>query len=74
MGNQEEWATSVILRCREFYDTHSIVGEPLFVDATNDEYSLNSDSPASKFGLKPIDIYKIGLRKRLKFRVSGYFI
>jgi len=44
------------------FDTHSIVGDPLFVDAANDDYSLKPDSPALKLGFKPIDISKVGLK------------
>ena len=44
------------------YDTHSVVAEPLFVDAANDDYSLKPDSPAFKLGFKPIDISQVGLR------------
>ena len=46
------------------YDTHSIVGDPLFVDPENDDYSLKPDSPAFKLGFKPIDISEVGLRGR----------
>ena len=43
-------------------DTHSIVGDPLFVDPENDDYSLQPDSPAFKLGFRPIDMSKVGLR------------
>jgi hypothetical protein len=51
----EEWQ-------KHGFDTHSIVGNPLFVDAANDDYSLKPDSPAFKLGFKPIDISKVGLK------------
>jgi hypothetical protein len=44
------------------FDTHSIVGDPLFVDEANDDYSLKPNSPALKLGFKPIDISKVGLK------------
>ena len=44
------------------YDTHSIVADPLFVDAANDDYSLKPDSPAFQLGFKPIDVSTVGLR------------
>jgi len=45
-------------------DTHSIVADPLFVDAENDDYTLRPDSPALKMGFKPIDLSGVGLRGR----------
>jgi len=46
------------------FDKHSIVADPLFVDAASDNYSLKPESPAFKLGFKPIDISKVGLRGR----------
>jgi hypothetical protein len=51
----EEWQ-------KRGFDKHSLVADPLFVDAANDDYSLKPDSPAFKLGFKPIDISKVGLR------------
>ena len=48
------------------FDKHSIIADPLFVDAANDDYSLKPDSPALKLGFRPIDISKVGLRGRRK--------
>ena len=42
------------------YDTHSIVADPLFVDATHDDYRLKPESPALKLGFRPIPVEKIG--------------
>ncbi|MFQ6040490.1 MAG: right-handed parallel beta-helix repeat-containing protein [Candidatus Poribacteria bacterium] len=47
-------------------DANSIVADPLFVDAANDDYSLKPDSPALKLGFKPIDISEVGLSGREK--------
>ena len=41
-------------------DVHSVMADPLFVNAGKDDYRLNSDSPAFKVGFKPIPIEKIG--------------
>jgi len=49
----EEW------RQRGF-DQHSVVADPLFVDAAHDDYRLRPDSPALKLGFKPIPVEKIG--------------
>ncbi len=56
-GTLKEWQESG-------FDTHSVVADPLFVDAANNDYSLKPDSPALKLGFKPIDISKVGLRGR----------
>jgi hypothetical protein len=42
------------------FDTHSVVADPLFVDAEKDDYRLRPESPALKLGFKPIPIEKIG--------------
>ncbi len=45
----------------EGYDQHSIVADPLFVDAERYDFRLKPDSPAFKLGFKPIDLSKVGL-------------
>ena len=44
------------------FDTHSIIADPLFVDAEQDDYRLKPGSPALKLGFEPIDVGKIGIR------------
>ncbi len=42
------------------HDQHSVVADPLFVNAAKDDYRLQANSPAFKLGFKPIPIEKIG--------------
>ena len=41
-------------------DKHSLVADPLFVNAKKDDYRLKKNSPAFKLGFKPIPVEKIG--------------
>ena len=41
-------------------DTHSVVADPLFVDAEHGDYRLRSESPALKLGFEPIPQEQIG--------------
>ncbi len=45
---------------RRGFDTHSVIADPLFVNAAKDDYRLKSNSPAFKLGFKPIPVEKIG--------------
>jgi len=45
-------------------DAHSIAADPLFVDAAHGDYRLKPESPALKLGFQPIDIARIGVRRR----------
>ena len=45
-------------------DNHSVIADPLFVNAAKDDYRLRPDSPAFKLGFKRIPVEKIGLRSR----------
>jgi hypothetical protein len=46
-------------------DSHSLLGDPRFVNPKANDYSLQPDSPALKLGFEPIDVSQIGLlRKR----------
>jgi hypothetical protein len=44
-------------------DEHSLVADPLFVDAKNGDFGLKPDSPALKLGFKPIDVSRVGPRE-----------
>ena len=52
----DEWASWQALGM----DRHSIIGDPLFVDAAKDDYRLQPNSPALKLGFQPIPVDKIG--------------
>ncbi|HEO71088.1 MAG TPA: right-handed parallel beta-helix repeat-containing protein, partial [Candidatus Hydrogenedentes bacterium] len=45
----------------EGHDVHSIVADPLFVDAQNADFRLKPDSPAFDLGFVPIDTSEVGL-------------
>jgi|ETNmetMinimDraft_26_1059896.scaffolds.fasta_scaffold13296_1 hypothetical protein len=40
----------------------SVIADPLFVDAENDDYRLQPGSPALKLGFEPIPVEKIGVK------------
>jgi hypothetical protein len=42
------------------FDLHSVIADPLFVDAASGDYRLSPGSPAYKLGFQPIPIEKIG--------------
>jgi len=44
------------------FDTHSLVIDPGFVNASEDEFSLKPESPAFKIGFRPIDMSNVGIR------------
>ncbi len=58
-GELEEWKK--ILHNK--YDQHSIVADPLFVDASQRDYRLQPDSPALALGFQDITIGAIGLEE-----------
>ena len=41
-------------------DQHSIIADPLFVNAASGDFHLKPDSPALKLGFKPIPLESIG--------------
>ena len=43
-------------------DRHSLVADPLFVDAAACDFTLAGDSPARKLGFEPIDVSNNGLQ------------
>jgi hypothetical protein len=45
------------------FDRHSVIADPLFVDAKNGDFRLRPESPAFKLGFRPIDISRIGLQR-----------
>jgi len=50
-------------RDEDVYDVHSVVADPLFVDAAAGDYRLKPDSPALALGFQPIPIERIGVRE-----------
>jgi hypothetical protein len=46
------------------HDNHSIIADPLFVDAAHYNFQLRPDSPALKLGFKPIDLSHVGVRPK----------
>lgn len=52
----DEWASWQALG----QDRHSVVADPLFVNADKDDYRLKPNSPAFKLGFQPIPVEKIG--------------
>ncbi len=43
------------------FDHHSVIADPLFVDAKRGDYRLRPDSPALKLGFKPLPVEQMGL-------------
>ena len=52
----EEWDAWQVLGM----DRHSLIADPLFINAAQDDYRLKPESPAFKLGFKPIPVEKIG--------------
>ncbi|MCE5280078.1 MAG: right-handed parallel beta-helix repeat-containing protein [Planctomycetaceae bacterium] len=49
---------------------NSIEADPLFTDAAARDYSLKSDSPALKIGIKSIDLRNVGLTEKFPKRLA----
>jgi len=45
-------------------ETNSIIADPLFVAPEKYDFRLKPNSPALKFGFKPIDLSKVGVRTK----------
>jgi len=43
------------------YDQHSVIADPMFIDAANVDYRVRPESPALKLGFKNFDISSVGL-------------
>jgi hypothetical protein len=41
-------------------DAHSLLADPLFLDAAHDDYRLKPESPAFQLGFQPIPVERIG--------------
>jgi len=50
----------------DVYDVHSIIADPLFVDAEAGDFRLQPESPALALGFQPIPVDRIGPRKKDK--------
>ncbi|HJN13679.1 MAG: right-handed parallel beta-helix repeat-containing protein [Pirellulaceae bacterium] len=48
------------------FDKHSLIADPLFVDAAGGDYRLRPESPAFKLGFRPIDLDRIGLQGKYR--------
>jgi parallel beta-helix repeat protein len=46
------------------HDSHSVLADPGFESVTNGNFRLRKDSPALKFGFRPIDITRVGVTQR----------
>ena len=55
---EEPWRGVLVPTEREHQ--HSLIADPLFVNAAQDDYRLQPNSPAFKLGFQPIPVEKIG--------------
>ena len=46
------------------HDKNSLIADPLFVAPEKYDFQLKKHSPALKLGFKPIDLSKVGVRKK----------
>jgi len=54
---------------RRGHDQNSVFADPHFVAPRKDDFRLQTDSPAFKFGFKPIDPEEASIRKKYRKRV-----
>lgn len=54
----DEWRTK-----GPWLDKHSLIDDPRFVDAANDDYRLQDDSPARELGFREFDAADVGPRE-----------
>lgn len=52
-------------------DQHSVIADPLFVNAEGYDFRLKPDSPALKLGIESIDVSKVGLYGAMRQRVAA---
>ncbi len=65
-GGPESWQAWQ----RRGFDEHSLIADPLFRDPGRENYSLRTDSPAYRLGLKPLDLsMAMAARQRCKCRI-----
>jgi len=50
------------------FDQHSVFGDPLFLDAANNDFQVRSDSPALQVGFKNFEMGKWGLTEKFPGR------
>ncbi|HWH67783.1 MAG TPA: hypothetical protein VNT26_00230, partial [Candidatus Sulfotelmatobacter sp.] len=46
------------------HDRHSLIADPLFVAPQQNDFRLQSNSPALTLGFQPIDLNAVGIRNR----------
>jgi hypothetical protein len=46
------------------HDRNSTVADPLFIAVEQNNFQLQSNSPALKLGFQPIDLSQVGIRRR----------
>ena len=66
---EDDFSDLVILKGKGA-DAHSVFADPLFVDWQNGDFRLQSDSPALKLGIEPIDITPAGLTEAFPFSLD----
>ena len=65
MVSVESDAEMPLERWREFgHDANSVLADPLFTDPEDGNFELAEQSPARRIGFEPIDMSKMGIRRR----------